>query len=318
MTNDGAPIKQITLQEVQTAWKMEDSDLSKWLVERFNSLDLRYKELSRDERDAAILLVLETLNKDLVVAGSHRIQDWQRGWGENLDAFLQSQNIKSLQPLYFNKYEYIRWNQEWIRPIDPAMEQSLLGFLLDYIFEKWIGDALAVYEFGCWTGHHLVRFRERFRNTALWGLDWAESSQMLISETAKVTGDQNLFGRHFDYFSPDHEFLLEADSAVYTVASLEQVGPNFKSFINYLISQEPRTVVHIEPMWEFLDASNLLDSLSIAYFSKRNYLDGLMQYLNELESQGLIEIVRSQRSYVGSFFVDGYSLVQWRPIVSNK
>jgi hypothetical protein len=66
-------------------------------------------------------------------------------------------------------------------------------------------------------------------------------------------------------------------------------------------------------MWEPLDKSNNLDSLSIKYFNKRNYLNGLYLRIEKLSKEGRLEIDRYFRSFVGSFFVDGYSVVVWKP-----
>ena len=55
-----------------------------------------------------------------------------------------------------------------------------------------------------------------------------------------------------------------------------------------------------------------MDYLSIKYFKKRNYLDGLKTYLVDLEKQGKIEIIQDQRSYIGSMLIDGYSIIAWR------
>ena len=100
---------------------------------------------------------------------------------------------------------------------------------------------------------------------------------------------------------------------VITVASLEQTGENFTDYILYLVAQRPQIVIHIEPMWEPLDPENVMDLLSIRYFHKRNYLNGLYLHLQEMQAEGQIEIVEYFRSFVGSYFVDGYSVVVWKP-----
>ena len=65
-------------------------------------------------------------------------------------------------------------------------------------------------------------------------------------------------------------------------------------------------------MYEYLDSNNLIDYLSIKYFDKRNYLNGLRNHLFSLQNEGKIEIIQDQRSYIGSMFVDGYSIIAWR------
>ena len=119
--------------------------------------------------------------------------------------------------------------------------------------------------------------------------------------------------KQFDFFNPDYEFKLKPCSAIYTVAALEQVGTNFRDFVNYLLKQKLEYCLHVEPIGEFLDESNLLDWLSIQYFHKRNYLQGFFNYLHELEKKGDIEIINAQRTFIGSLFIDGYSVIVWKP-----
>jgi hypothetical protein len=170
-----------------------------------------------------------------------------------------------------------------------------------------------LYEFGCGTGNNLVKIREFNNNLELYGLDWVESSQKIINLIAKETKDNKLHSAKFDYFNPDEAFSIKEDSIVLTVASLEQTGTEFKQFLAYLLNQKPKIVIHIEPMWEPLDKNNNLDSLSIRYFNKRNYLNGLYLHIEKLSKEGRLEIDRYFRSFVGSFFVDGYSVVVWKP-----
>ena len=82
------------------------------------------------------------------------------------------------------------------------------------------------------------------------------------------------------------------------------------------MKNSPSLVIHVEPIGELLDQNNLMDYLSLEYFKKRNYLSGYLTRLRELESRQEIEIIMAQRSYMGSFFIDGYSIIIWRPVVS--
>jgi hypothetical protein len=116
-------------------------------------------------------------------------------------------------------------------------------------------------------------------------------------------------GYQFDYFKP--KFIMPENSAVLTVASLEQVGKKFKPFVKYLLQVKPRVVVHIEPIPELLDKTILIDYLSIKYMAKRKYLTGYLDYLRLLEKNGYIKILEARRSGIGSKFIDGYSIIVW-------
>ena len=127
-----------------------------------------------------------------------------------------------------------------------------------------------------------------------------------------------LNSENFDYFNPKLELVLSENSAVITIASLEQTGENFKEYIKYLLSQKCGLVIHIEPIGELLDDNDQIDNLSIKYFKKRNYLHGLLDHLRILEANGELEIIDTRRSYIGSFFIEGYSIIVWKPLSLSK
>lgn len=303
--------KRIQLEDLEKTWNFKASPRFK---SQFEQLDLSYTELSETQRDEAILSFIDTLQGDLVKAGPHRMLDWERGWRENHNSFLKSSDISDILPKYFGKILLVRWQRNWISPCDERMEQNMLGLILEYLIEKYLSTEDQVYELGCGTGHNLLRIRKHHKNMTLFGLDWAESSQNLIEIIANQTNDQNLKAENFDYFNPNLGLKLPENSVVLTVASLEQTGSDFKEFIDYLVTEKPRIVIHVEPMWEPLDSTHLLDSLSIKYFQKRNYLNGLLKYVEELESQNLVKIINVQRTFVGSFFIEGYSILVWSPL----
>ena len=68
----------------------------------------------------------------------------------------------------------------------------------------------------------------------------------------------------------------------------------------------------MEPIDELLNDDKLIDSLSIKYFRKRNYLDKFLPYLEELEKNNKIEIIVKQKTYSGSYFIEGHSLIVWK------
>ena len=76
------------------------------------------------------------------------------------------------------------------------------------------------------------------------------------------------------------------------------------------MDKSPDICVHLEPIDELLDETKLIDKLSIDYFRKRNYLNGFLPYLEELEKENKIEIITKQRIYSGSYFIEGHSLYE--------
>jgi hypothetical protein len=303
-------LKNIELNEIENLWQFKASAR---FASDFKAIDLSYSEIPKSANNEAVLRVLNALNSDLIQVGAHRSGDWEKGWQENYENYKQSKNLNDVIPKYFNKIPLIRWKQEWIQPNSPTMEYDMLGLIINFITDSYLENFSNIYEFGCGTGHNLLRIRNRLPDVNLIGLDWATSSQALIRQVAVDTSDPKFTGENFDYFKPNRDLKIKDNSAVITVASLEQTGSKFNEFIDYLVAQKPSLVIHIEPMWEPLDETNLMDYLSIKYFEKRSYLNGLQKYIEHLENQGTAEIIKKERTYVGSFYIDGYSLLVWKP-----
>ena len=281
------------------------------LARRIDAKALECEEATVAEHDSCILTAVKYLLQDEVTqAGAHRIEQWERGWNENLNEFQQSGDPTSLIPKYFKKGVYSRLQQRFVMGTSPDYDHQMLTVILDWLFDRYLANPSVknIYEFGCGTGHNLLQARQYNRTAEMVGLDWAKSSQVCIESMH----EPGITGHNFDYFNPDYDFHIQKGGAVFTVASLEQTGENYKEFLRYLLSQDSAVCFHIEPIGELLDESNLLDYLSARYFRKRNYLSGYLNYLEELERQGKIEILQKQRSYIGSLFIDGYSVVAWR------
>jgi hypothetical protein len=278
------------------------------------SREFEIEQLTDEEHVELIKDFKNTLASELKVSGKNRKSDWEIGWQENANLYLENRDTEQLKPKYFGKYPFIRIDNKWINPKDSDMEIYLLSFLVDLIVEKFYTNTKSLYEFGCGTGHHLIRIGHSFPNLKLTGLDWATSSQKIIDSIASDTGNSKLFSHNFDYFNPDFTFQIPTDSLILTIASLEQIGSDHEHFINYLLNQAKSVVVNIEPIGEVLSDSVEIESLSKQYFKKRNYLSGYLDRLRELETQQKIRIISVDRSYFGSFFIEGYTVIIWEKI----
>ncbi len=265
---------------------------------------MKYKLLNKKEQDKAIIDILDVLLDDSVpFSGAHRHKQWEKGWGENL-------KDNDVIPRYFGKYPIQRYKGKFVQGIDDNYEQEMLYTLVDSLAKKYLSKMENVYEFGCGTGHNLWRVRKFNPVAILHGFDWTVSSN-------KIIRSMGWHAEKFDFFKPS-KVKLKKDAGVLTVAALEQTGTNYKKFVSYLLKNKPSVVVHIEPIPELLDPSKLLDYLSIKYMKKRKYLSGYLDYLKALEKKGKIEIIEARRSGVGSFLIDGYSIVVWKPIYDKK
>lgn len=288
--------------------------ISERLKQRLVDFDLRFTEITPNERDQFILESVRALmNPELKVAGEHRIEDWERGWGENFDIFRKTGNPDAAVPLYFGKHPIVRWRRRWVRPVSESFDYRIICLLVEHAMERYMSDKSAIYEFGCGPGYHLLRARQINPTARLVGLDWTTASQKLLNGMAESGIDKNLEGRRFDFYHPEETLDFLPKSAVYTVAALEQVGIRHEAFIQFLLDCKPEIIVHFEPIDELMEKDNLHDQLSVLYSRKRNYLKGYLPRLEELEKEGKLTIHRKQRAHSGSFFIEGHSLIVWSP-----
>ncbi len=260
----------------------------------------RYEELTTEERDAYIVEVVDLLlHGDLPTAGEHRLPEWEAGWVEALE---DGQFV----PRYHGKHELLRWRQRIIRSLVPNLDYQILCEIVDWVVATYLGYQDAIFDFGCGTADHLERIR-RYTCMHLVGLDWAQASQDIISEIKGVEG------RNFNFYEPDYTLDFPPNSGVLTVAALEQVGERFEPFLQFLLEKRPAICVHVEPIDELMDPDNLIDMLSVWYCHKRNYLRGFLTRLRQLQDEGKVDIHLEQRTYTGSYYIEGHSLVVWSP-----
>jgi hypothetical protein len=274
---------------------------------------LEYEKLTKEEYEKYIISVLLVLFSDITKSGEYRLQEWEYGWGENFKEFAKTKDVMSLIPRYHGKNKYVRWLGDIVTPTTPQFDYKIHTHFIDTIINHYMNGITNVYEFGCGPGYHLLRLQQRYPNVSFCGLDWTTASQTIIKKINESC-DTTIDSHRFDFFKPDRQFEIKENSIVYTIAALEQVGSGFVDFVEYLIEKNPKVCIHMEPMSEFLSEDKLLDVLSVEYFKKRNYLCGFYNYLLKLEKLGRIEILNKKRIYSGSYFIEGHSLVVWKPI----
>lgn len=280
--------------------KLEDVRLTRVSEKDFSSLQ---KHMERE------------LSKELTQSGPHRREAWDSGWAKNLRDFNKSGHEDSLIPGYFEKSSFVRLSDVMYRTTSGKTEATLLAFLVNLIVAK-CKDSYGftdIHEFGCGTGVHVCRLAKIYQDSNVVGYDWAKSSQELIEAASRLQELNNLRAQNFDFFAPSKETFLKPTDLILTVAALEQTGADFLPFTKFILENKPGLIINIEPMSELLDTSNFLGAFSSQYFLKRNYLRGYFDYLVELEESGIIEILESGRSTIGSLFIEGYSFVVWRP-----
>jgi hypothetical protein len=275
--------------------------------------DLAFEVLTGTERDEQLLRALRGGEAgDLRIAGAHRAADWERGWNENLREFEASGGeLAALMPKY-NHHQVLRLGGDYVRVDRTDFEYTVYTALRQWYFRRWFAGVERVVELGCGTGTSLMLLADLFPHLELCGLDWAESSQRILARLAERTG-RAIEGRRFDMFAPQGDLPIDGRTGVLTSAALEQIGDRHGPLLDRLLAAQPAVCVHIEPLVELYDGTQLFDEVARRYHEKRNYLRGFLPRLQQLEREGRIEILELRRTGLGSFHHEGYGVVVWRP-----
>ena len=288
--------------------------ISEHVKNTLNDFNPEFEFLSQETRDKLILQIINHINLPLETVGQHRLEKWEKGWYENFELLKTGKNVKHLIPKYHGKYDYTRWKGELIKGNTNYFDYHLLIVMIDSILHEYVGTKYNnLFEFGCGPSYHLLRFGEFNPDINLIGLDWTVASQNIIKEINQLGINDKIKGHNFNFFEPNYQIDIPENSAIFTVNALEQVGENYKDFVNFLLYKKPDLCLNFEPMPEILDQNNLIDQLCVMYSEKRNYLQGYLPYLQQLESEGKIEIIDIKRLYGGSLYIEGSNVVIWKP-----
>lgn len=289
-------------------------DLDEYSIELIESLDFGYRKLSGLERDQVILQIMKELYcGEIIVSGADRKPDWEKGWRENLLAFVESgYDLDSLVPRYFKKHVPVRLNGDYVLPLGTDFVLNCTKVFRSWLFQKYCNNVDSLYEFGCGPGSHLAFLAGLYPDKKLYGLDWAESSQKILEHLANHLSC-SIKGIHFDFFQPHHDFHLDSSSALLTFGALEQVGERFEEFLQYILRQRPTICINVECINEFYQQDNLSDFLALQYHRRRGYLFNYLTRLRQLESEGRLKILRAHHQPFGNIYNDTHSYIIWKP-----
>lgn len=275
--------------------------------------NFRWRRLTQEERDAAILSILQRLD-NFTKVGEHRHNIWTDSWEETRQRYLNSnRSIEALDPPFMGSTPVIRLSGDYAMPHDAAFEHYWFRVYRQWLFRKFIGDSNRFLEFGCGSGFNLATIGKLRPDLDLVGLDWAQPAVDLVQQVAQDHG-LKLTGRRFDYFNLDKSVDIGPGAVVGTFCSLEQTGERYKMFFDWLMEMKPDLVISMEPGIENYDTNNLYDYLAWRYVSHREYLNGYFTAVRAAAEDGRAEILYDNRPGFGSFFHEGYSTIVWRPL----
>lgn len=305
----------IELADIAVSFGTTVDDLRYHCQEIISNTDLNYSVIDGVERDKLILDILKRIDADKQIIGDSKRQlTWEKGWRENLNDFIASNyDLNKLIPKFIRLNQPIRFGAKYIKPSNPNFELDYFKIFRLWVFKKYFAEYKNIYEFGCGTGFNLVALAKLYPEKKLYGLDFVGPPLELIQKIAQHY-NYKIYGHLFDMSQPDLKFRIEKGSAIFTIGSIEQLASKFEPFMDYLLEQSISLAVHVEPVIELYDESNLVDFLAIKFQGKRGYTKTFLPYLKGLELKKVIEIVKIKRLFFGSLFMEGYNCIIWRPV----
>jgi ribosomal protein S17E len=317
MDSIGSDRKSISSQEF---FSLFDFTISKELTNQVEALvadrNFEYEVLLAERRDAIILEVLKKTEVLFSPSGKHRESEWNVGWGENLAEFIQTGYApEALVPKYYRPSHVKRWNGNYILAESSNLEYEFFEVLRHLIFQKFLENTTAVFEFGCGSPHNLLALAQQFPGLEIHGCDWSLSAVQIVNLLSEKNSI-NAKGELFDFFNPNFELNVPLGSAFLTIGGLEQVGENHGEFLKFIMEKKPAICIHLEPIYELYDENDesLFDYLAKRYHKSRNYLSGYLTRIIQLESEGKASIEAIKRVPFGGQFHEGWSLLVWRPL----
>jgi hypothetical protein len=286
------------------------------LKKKIQTSNLLYNYLNKKEYNNYLQKIIESLiETNIKKSGKEYKNKWEKGWSQHYYKFKKSNKLLDLIPKYLFKEKVSRIGNNLVKVKSKYFNYKILNLITSYIFEKYLKKEKNVVEFGCGTGHNLLNLNSYNNKAKLYGLDWASSSQKILKLISIKR--PNIQGYNFDYFNPkfnkDLNLSIRGGGWVcYTVASLEQIGKNFKKYVNFLRKKKPKLVINIEPINELMDKTLILDYLCVKYCQKRNYLEGYFSYLKILEKKKIIKFIELKKSHFGSLYINGYSILVYK------
>jgi hypothetical protein len=295
------------------AFGASEAEISHFCGDLISTLDFRYTPCSQKKREEFFLDVIKKCDDAAFsVSGEHRKPDWIKGWNEVLNEFSRSNgDLKSLAPKYWRAGRPIRYQGNYVIPNSNSFEHDYVDVFRHWLYQKYFVDYDNLYEFGCGTGYDLVVMAKLLTGKKLFGMDWVPESQKLLSMIA-AKYQWPITGHNFDFFHPDKKLTILPNSLIYTSSALEQVGSGFKPFLDYLLAQKPSLCINIECIAEYYNENDLYDYVALRYHKTRNYLNGYLTCLKEMEKEKKIQIIAARRTGFGSMYHEGLMYIIWK------
>jgi len=266
---------------------------------------INYNELDSEQYKEYYELCLGVLNKKLEI-------DWQDDWFsvlQNLET--NNENVKLIiRPKWFRESAFVNIQNCLSLTKTPYVDWEYQLITRQMLFYTHLKDIENICEFGSGSGTNFYLINEILQNKSFILSDISVTSLKIIEELKRKLNRNNLTHSNID-IEQDIDLQLPDNSAVITTSVLEQIGDNYKNFINFILKEKPQIVINVEPIVELLDSKNGFDNVMNLYCEKRKYLAGYLTELEKLEKQKKIKIIMKKRTMVSGTFIENSVLI-WK------
>ena len=266
---------------------------------------IQYDELNSEQYKEYYELCLEMLNKKLEV-------DWQDDWFSVLQNLqTNNDNVKSIiRPKWFRESAFVNIHNCLSLTKTPYVDWEYQLITRQMLFYTHLKDIENICEFGSGSGANFYLINEILQDKSFILSDISVTSLKIIEELKRKLNRNNLTYSNID-IEQDIDLQLPDNTAVITTSVLEQIGDNYKNFINFILKEKPQIVINVEPIVELLDSKNGFDNVMNLYCEKRKYLAGYLTELEKLEKQKKIKIIMKKRTMVSGTFIENSVLI-WK------
>ena len=272
--------------------------------------DARYIELSLiDSYHEQQLIQMELISGRFSESGPHREKSWSDAWTDRLQTFANAgYEVAALDPPYVSAHAIVRWMGSYIRATSENFEMRVYEYIRESLFRKFMSDASIVHDVGAGTCFNSAAYLKLYPKSTVYAYDWAPATE-IISDLLRQKHGMNIRGRKFDFYKPD--LCCMEDDVVMTTCAMEQIGEDWRPFLDNLLTEKPRRVVHLEPIYEKYEEDRGYDSIAREYHRQRKYLRGYYPELKKLAAEGKIRILCDHRTGIGSRFHECYTVIVW-------
>jgi hypothetical protein len=172
-----------------------------------------------------------------------------------------------------------------------------------------------VVELGAGYGPIIIKLAKniRKRGNKIYALEFTKSGRnllKLLSHNEKL----NIEIGECDFTRKNiSSLLIPADSIIFTSSSAYIVPKLTNNFVNKIVKMKPKTVIHIEPIYEHARTSNLFALMRKKYIELNDYNRNLLTILKKQEKKGIISIIEERPLFFGSNPLFCCSIVVWKP-----